>query len=103
MGLPGSGKTTLAKKLVEMLLDKFTLAIKKYRVKDISICGGVAANSSLRKEINKLSEKHNLKVHIPEMEYCTDNAAMIANYAHYMYGDKKFSDFNIVPYSKNII
>ena len=86
-----------------MLLDKFTLAIKKYRVKDISICGGVAANSSLRKEINKLSEKHNLEVHIPEMEYCTDNAAMIANYAHYMYGDKKFSDFNIVPYSKNII
>ena len=91
------------KKLIEMLLDKFILAIKKYRVKDISICGGVAANSSLRKEINKLSEKHNLEVHIPEMEYCTDNAAMIANYAHYMYSDKKFSDFNIVPYSKNII
>ena len=86
-----------------MLLDKFTLAIKKYKVKDISICGGVAVNSSLRKEINKLSEKHNLEVHIPEMEYCTDNAAMIANYAHYMYNDKKFSDFNIVPYSKNII
>jgi len=94
---------SVQKKLVEMLLDKFTLAIKKYRVKDISICGGVAANSSLRKEINKLSEKHNLEVHIPEMEYCTDNAAMIANYAHYMYSDKKFSDFNIVPYSKNII
>ena len=94
---------SVQKKIIEMLLDKFILAIKKYSVKDISICGGVAANSSLRKEINKLSEKHNLEVHIPEMEYCTDNAAMIANYAHYMYSDKKFSDFNIVPYSKNII
>ena len=87
---------SVQKKIIEMLLDKFILAIKKYSVKDISICGGVAANSLLRKEINKLSEKHNLKAHIPKMEYCTDNAAMIANYAYYMYNDKKFSAFKIV-------
>ena len=86
---------SIQKKLVEMLLDKFTLAIKKYRVKDISICGGVAANSSLRKEINKLSEKHNLEVHIPEMEYCTDNAAMIGGLACYQFKKGDFQDFDM--------
>ena len=94
---------SIQRKLIDMLLDKLKLAINHYKVKDISICGGVAANSLLRKEVKNLSTKLNINVHIPKMEYCTDNAAMIANYAYYMFNDKKFSDFNIVPYSKNTI
>jgi len=94
---------SIQRKLIDMLLDKLILAIKQYKIKDVSICGGVAANSLLRKEMKKLSLNYNLNVHIPKMEYCTDNAAMIANYAQYMFNDKKFSDFTIVPYSKNTI
>jgi len=86
-----------------MLMVKLMKVINDYKVKDISICGGVAANSYLRKTIFKLSDSLNVKTHIPEMEYCTDNAAMIANYAYYMYKDKNFSDFEIVPYSKQKI
>ncbi|MEM7594601.1 MAG: tRNA (adenosine(37)-N6)-threonylcarbamoyltransferase complex transferase subunit TsaD [Cyanobacteria bacterium P01_A01_bin.83] len=44
----------------------------------ITIGGGVAANSCLRKYLQAAAEKHNLKVYFPPLKYCTDNAAMIA-------------------------
>lgn len=43
----------------------------------ITIGGGVAANSGLRKYLTAAAEKHNLKVFFPPLKYCTDNAAMI--------------------------
>ena len=92
---------SIQKKLIDMLLDKLIIALDKYEVQDISICGGVAANSLLREEMINFSNKFEIKVNIPEMEYCTDNAAMIANYASYMYDEKKFSEYDIVPFSKN--
>ena len=92
---------SIQKKLIDMLLDKLIIALDKYNVQDISICGGVAANSLLREEMVNFSNKFEIKVNIPKMEYCTDNAAMIANYASYMYDEKKFSDYDIVPFSKN--
>ena len=92
---------SIQKKLIDMLLDKLIIALDKYKVQDISICGGVAANSLLREEMINFSNKFEIKVNIPKMEYCTDNAAMIANYASYMYDEKKFSNYDIVPFSKN--
>ena len=46
--------------------------------KSIIIGGGVSANSLLRSEFTKLAKDNNLNLHIPEMQYCVDNAAMIA-------------------------
>lgn len=43
----------------------------------ITIGGGVAANSGLRKYLTAAAKKHNLKVFFPPLKYCTDNAAMI--------------------------
>ena len=43
----------------------------------------------------------NIKVNISDIQYCTDNAAMIANYSRFMYKDKKFSRYDSVPFSKN--
>ena len=43
----------------------------------ITIGGGVAANSGLRKYLREAADKHNLKVYFPPLKYCTDNAAMI--------------------------
>ena len=94
---------SIQSKLISMLILKLKKVINDYKVSDVSICGGVAANSCLRKEISKLSKSINIKIHIPEMEYCTDNAAMIANYAYYLYRDNSFSDFDIVPFSKQNI
>ncbi|MBM4170366.1 MAG: tRNA (adenosine(37)-N6)-threonylcarbamoyltransferase complex transferase subunit TsaD [Ignavibacteria bacterium] len=53
-------------------------AIKKFPVNSISLVGGVAANELLRYELIEVSKKYKKKLVIPNLEYCGDNAAMIA-------------------------
>ena len=48
----------------------------------IVLGGGVSANSHLRQRVLAFGEAHGLSVHLPELAYCVDNAAMIAGYAH---------------------
>lgn len=83
--------------IVTTLLLKMKKAIKAYDIKHIGIAGGVSANSGLRSGIAKLGEEMNVKVYIPKFEYCTDNAAMIAMTAHYMYQNREFSDLSVIP------
>ena len=75
-------------------------ASKKYGISEIAIGGGVAANSYLRSELHNISKTHNWNIYFPKMEYCTDNAAMIANYAYYMFMDDNFSNIDVVPFSR---
>ena len=91
---------SIQKKLVYMLLEKLFKASKKYGISEIAIGGGVAANSYLRSELHNISKTHNWNIYFPKMEYCTDNAAMIANYAHYMFMDDNFSNIDVVPFSR---
>ena len=42
-------------------------------------------NKYLRQEIKKVCDRHQLEFHVPNILYCTDNAAMIASAAHYNY------------------
>jgi N6-L-threonylcarbamoyladenine synthase len=60
----------LAKRSVKCALD--------YGLDTITIGGGVAANSGLRKHLQQAATKHQLKVYFPPLKFCTDNAAMIA-------------------------
>jgi N6-L-threonylcarbamoyladenine synthase len=66
---------TLVKKTIKAALEK--------GVKTISVSGGVAANSFLRKEMTQACEKNNFTLYFPSMKYCTDNAAMIGCAAYY--------------------
>ena len=91
---------SIQNKLIDMLIEKLVRASIKYKIKEISMGGGVAANSLLRKKINFISKQNNWNVYIPKISFCTDNAAMIANYANFMYRDSKFSDISVVPYSR---
>ena len=63
--------------LVKILLDKLTLAEKKYQTKNLAIAGGVSANSHLRSSLKTSGKKLGVKTFIPKFEYCTDNAAMV--------------------------
>ena len=49
-----------------------------YDVKSISVVGGVAANSYLKSEVTKLADQFGKGIVIPDLEFCGDNAAMIA-------------------------
>ena len=81
--------------LIEMLTKKLKKAAFDTGIREIGIAGGVAANSKIRSELTNLSEKHHWNVYIPDFEYCTDNAAMIAIAGHYKYEAKQFCDQSI--------
>lgn len=88
---------SIQKHLIGMLLDKLTLAAKQEGVNEISIAGGVSANSELRRQLLSLGEKMGWQVYIPKFEYCTDNAAMIAVTGHYKYLKGEFESMNVSP------
>jgi len=68
------------------LLRKTKLVLDTYEVRHLVLAGGVAANSRLRVLINELiSEYHELKITIPPLWCCTDNAAMIGAAAEVAY------------------
>ncbi|MBT31453.1 MAG: tRNA (adenosine(37)-N6)-threonylcarbamoyltransferase complex transferase subunit TsaD [Thalassobius sp.] len=83
--------------LVNILMEQLIKAAEKYIVKEIGIAGGVSANSHLRKKIVETGEKLGWNVYIPDFEFCTDNAAMIAITAHFMYKEKIFAAPDVSP------
>ena len=56
-------------------------------MRSLAIVGGVAANSRLRSEVTRDWKKHGLTQPplFPAMDYCTDNAAMIAGAGAYRF------------------
>jgi N6-L-threonylcarbamoyladenine synthase len=84
-------------RIITVLLNKFKKAIKQTKVKNICLAGGVSANTYLRKHFFELGVKHQCKVYIPDFEYCTDNAGMIAITAYYKFLQADFADLSSVP------
>ena len=81
--------------VVDVLTKKTMRAVKKYGVKQLLVAGGVSANSGVREKLKELCDKENVELIVPELKYCTDNAAMIGAAAYYMYLDKRFSDLDL--------
>lgn len=92
------------KSVVEVLAEHTIEAAKEYGVEDIVIAGGVAANSRLRQEFDKVCKENGYRLYYPDMVYCTDNAAMIGAAAYYDYikGVRFPMDTNAVPSLKLI-
>ncbi len=78
------------------IIDKTKLALSKYDVKHFVLAGGVAANSRLRERVGELNViDPNLKITIPPMWCCTDNAAMIGAVAYIAYQHGVVADLSI--------
>jgi N6-L-threonylcarbamoyladenine synthase len=71
--------------IVSILMHKLKKASLQTGIKTICLAGGVSANKGLRNAIQEMAEKYHWKLFIPEMEYCTDNAAMIAITGYYKF------------------
>ena len=82
---------------IDILMRKLKKAVTEQKIKRVAIAGGVAANSELRKRINEMATMAGWEVFIPKMEYCTDNAAMIAITAHFKYMSGEFTGQETVP------
>jgi N6-L-threonylcarbamoyladenine synthase len=76
---------SIQKNLIDMLLEKLRLAASDYHISQIAIAGGVSANSRLRSRLEEEARAWGWQVYIPKLEYCTDNAAMVAMAAHFQY------------------
>ncbi len=68
---------------VDGLVDRVIKAAKEYNMDTICVAGGVAANSYLRDKITQKGKENNIKVCIPPIVLCTDNAAMIGCLGYY--------------------
>ncbi len=64
--------------ITDVLVAKLRRAVRKTRVNHIMVAGGVSANTMLRKKVQTMAHEEGVYLMIPAMEYCTDNAAMIA-------------------------
>ena len=84
-------------RVVSILIAKITKAAQETGVKEIAIAGGVAANSGLRNALHEAAGKHNWKVYIPKMQYCTDNAAMIGITGYFKFLRNEFANLALVP------
>jgi N6-L-threonylcarbamoyladenine synthase len=86
--------------IVNTLMVKLRLASKQTGITEVAIAGGVSANSGLRKAIADMQESAGWKVHIPEFQFTTDNAAMIAVAGYYKFLEGSFAEQNVTPYSR---
>ena len=87
---------------VEVLVEKTVRAAAECGVNDVTISGGVAANSRLRSMMSEQCLHNGLRLFYPSIALCTDNAAMIAAAGYYRYLRDGASEFtaNAIPYLK---
>ena len=88
------------KTLIDILMDKLIKAAKQTGIREITIGGGVSANSGLRERIVAEGRKRGWNTYLPEFKFTTDNAAMIAiaGYYHYLAGERTSMD--VAPVSR---
>jgi N6-L-threonylcarbamoyladenine synthase len=83
--------------IVQILLKKLKKAVVQTGVKQVCLAGGVSANSGLRNGLQAMGVKHGWKTYIPDFEFCTDNAGMIAITAYYKYLAQDFAGLDLQP------
>lgn len=87
--------TSFQNRVVEVITKKTMRALKEYKVKNLIIAGGVAANNGLRNKFATLCKEEKINLSIPKIKYCTDNAAMIGAAAYYAYKKGIVSDLEL--------
>ena len=80
---------------VEEIVNKTKKAIENENIHRLIVAGGVAANKGLRENLTKMCEVLHADLSFPPMQYCTDNAAMIAAAGYFAYKDGRIADLSL--------
>lgn len=88
--------------VIDVLVNKTIRAAKKFGVTSVMLAGGVAANTLLRNKLSKEVGKLGLEFLMPEFEYTTDNAAMIATAGYYKLKAKKTIPWQKIKVDPNL-
>lgn len=94
---------SLQKTIIDILMDKFTKAIKQTGITTVAIGGGVSANSGVRNAVEEYCKRRAIKAFIPKRIFTTDNAAMIAIAGYFKYLEKDFCDISLTPFARVIV
>ncbi len=88
--------------IVEILVRKVILAAQLYNISHIGIAGGVAANSGLRSKLTETGKEQGWNFYFPAMQYCTDNAGMIAMAGYFQFLEGQYSPLDTKPFVRGM-
>ena len=86
--------------IIEILFQKLIKASKELNIRQIAIAGGVSANSGVRSRLLQLQDEKRWEVFIPDFQYCTDNAGMIAVTGFFMHQKGLFTDQTVAAMAR---
>ncbi len=87
--------TSFQETVTDLLTKKTLRALNEYKVSNLILAGGVAANKGLRNKLEKMAEENNINLSVPDFKYCTDNATMIGAAGYYAYKLGVRADINL--------
>lgn len=87
---------TIRQRVCDILIEKTMKAVQMTGHNVLAVAGGVSANSELRSRLEAECKKRGIKLYIPQICYCGDNAAMVGVQAHFEYlsGNTAGADLN---------
>ncbi len=88
------------KTLIDILMQKLVKAARRTGIREVTIGGGVSANSGLRTRIEETGRKLGWNTYLPELKFTTDNAAMIAIAGYYRYLNGERTSLDVAPVSR---
>ncbi|TKG97088.1 tRNA (adenosine(37)-N6)-threonylcarbamoyltransferase complex transferase subunit TsaD [Puteibacter caeruleilacunae] len=94
---------SLQKTIIDILMNKLIKATKETGIKEITVAGGVSANSGLRNALQEEAKKRGWNLFIPKFAYTTDNAAMIGITGYFKFLNEEMSALEDVPFARMVI
>lgn len=91
---------SLQQAIIDILMDKLIKAAKRTGIREITVAGGVSANSGLQNALRKEAQKMHWNLFIPKFAFTMDNAAMIAITGYYKYLRGEFTGMDAVPFAR---
>ena len=83
----------------DSLVPRAMAALEQTGHKTLAVAGGVAANSRIRAELEAACTKKGIRLCLPELKWCGDNAAMIGAQGYYEYLSGRRADMSLNAYA----
>ena len=81
--------------IVDVLAEKAFEAVRRFKVEALAVVGGVSANSRLRTVLTSRADSSGIRLSLPSLAYCTDNAAMVAAAGLKAYAQGRFASWQL--------